>query len=434
MALPTALFAMIVSFALASAAVFSSVTAQQGTGRDREAKNAIAAADAGQSIALLRLNRFQNSLTLASPCVGPSGEPQAASGGWCPEGPVETVGGGTFSYRISAYQGKNAPLKVIAVGTSGSVSRRIEIGLIAYSGNQVFANEKLVGQNDIVLEGNAKIETNIGTNGSIVQQGKGSTEVCGNARIGPGGEDKGGLCKEGAWETTEGTMNLPAIVPPEELYTNNDDCRLAWPKPEKCAGSDTYSKKRTNTDPWAPGVGKPGTINIGQDATLTMDGANYLVCGLFINNGTLIMGNGGHVHIFIDTPEHCGLSAGATQFEITGNASIESSGYITAEGTYEVPIIYMLGSPTIGTKAYLDGTAGNTSEFILYAPYTDITMNGSAIWYGMIAGKSLTLKGTPEIKALENPKLPELATQTLWERTHYVECTGATASPPDASC
>src|SRR5436190_22862846 len=59
MALPTALFAMIASFALASVAVMSSVDAQHGTVRDRASKNAIAAADAGAGVALLRLNRFQ---------------------------------------------------------------------------------------------------------------------------------------------------------------------------------------------------------------------------------------------------------------------------------------------------------------------------------------------------------------------------------------
>jgi hypothetical protein len=71
MALPFALFALIASFALASAAVMSSVDAQQGTKRDHDSKEAIATADAGASLALLRLNRFMPSLSVAKPCVGP---------------------------------------------------------------------------------------------------------------------------------------------------------------------------------------------------------------------------------------------------------------------------------------------------------------------------------------------------------------------------
>lgn len=437
MALPTALFAMIVSFALASAAVFSSVTAQQGTGRDREAKNAIAAADAGQSIALLRLNRFQNSLTLASPCVGPSGEPQAASGGWCPEGPVETVGGATYSYRISAYQGKNAPLRVVSVGTSGSVSRRIEVGLIAYSGGNVFADEQLIGQDDILMNGGAYIHTSIGTNGSIEKKGE-SGQFCGELRVGPGQSyPPGTLCKEKEYEVREGSKNLPAIVPPENLATVNSDCRLV-PNCTIASEVDTYAvsggkegeKKRTATNPWDA---TNNWINLGQNAALTMGGENYLVCGLSVQGGKLIMANDGHVRIFVDTPEHCGLSAGATQVTFTGSAIIESTGYNPAEGKYEVPVIYMLGSPTISTKAKLCGNSG-TNELILYAPYSDVEMCGSAKWIGMLAGKSLTVEGNPTIEYNPNMHQPDLSTQTLWERTHYVECTGATASPPDASC
>ena len=47
MALPTALFAMIASMGLASAAILSSVNVQQGSTRDSGSKKAIAAADAG---------------------------------------------------------------------------------------------------------------------------------------------------------------------------------------------------------------------------------------------------------------------------------------------------------------------------------------------------------------------------------------------------
>ena len=72
MALPTALFAMIASMALASAAVVASVDVQQGTTRDHGSKEAIAAADAGANVALLRLNRFQSKLSAATPCVGPA--------------------------------------------------------------------------------------------------------------------------------------------------------------------------------------------------------------------------------------------------------------------------------------------------------------------------------------------------------------------------
>ena len=54
MALPTAIFAMVASMGFAGVAVMSSVNAQHGTHRDHDSKNAIAAADAGADVALLR--------------------------------------------------------------------------------------------------------------------------------------------------------------------------------------------------------------------------------------------------------------------------------------------------------------------------------------------------------------------------------------------
>src|SRR4249919_3617685 len=111
-AVPTAMMALVASFALASVAVLSTVDAQRGTVRDHASKEAIAAADAGSNIALLRLNRYLPSLSVAKPCIGPAGESQTVSAGWCPSTASEPVGAATFSYRVSAYTG-SGPLTVI---------------------------------------------------------------------------------------------------------------------------------------------------------------------------------------------------------------------------------------------------------------------------------------------------------------------------------
>jgi hypothetical protein len=431
MALPTALFAMLASFALASAAVLSSVDAQRGTKRDSNAKSAIAAADAGAGVALLRLNRFQESLSVAHPCVGPAGEWQTESSGWCPATAPESVGGATYSYMVSAYK-PGGGLAVIAVGTAGTVSRRVEVGLISYNGKEVFLNERLIGQDNIELKGTPDIHTDIGTNGSIV--GKEEATLCGNVRHGTGGEalnpDGPPTCTIQG-KVSEGDKTLPPVVPPANIATENDNCRLEATPPAGCSGTDTYSKKRSATRPWDK---EHRYITIEQSASLTMGGKDYFVCGLFIENGQLIMPAGAHVRIYIDTPEHCGLSAGAVQVKITGNASIVSTAYKPQEGNYSVPGIYVLGSPNIPTSVVLDGTAGNENELMLYAPYSDISIGGSASWIGMFAGKSVTINGTPRIESDPGMTQPDITYQTLLERTRYVECTGATASPPNANC
>ena len=40
----------------------------------------------------------------------------------------------------------------------------------------------------------------------------------------------------------------------------------------------------------------------------------------------------------------------------------------------------------------------------------------------------------PKIKSDPNIKEPDIEYETLFARDRYVECTGATASPPDANC
>src|SRR2546423_15656318 len=72
-ALPTALFATVASFALASAALFASVGVQQGSANDSNRKLAIAAGDAGANIALFRLNKMQGQLASQTPGMAGGG-------------------------------------------------------------------------------------------------------------------------------------------------------------------------------------------------------------------------------------------------------------------------------------------------------------------------------------------------------------------------
>ena len=422
-AVPTALMALVASFALASVAVMSTLDVQQGTKRDHDSKEAIAAADAGANIALLRLNRFMPGLSVAHPCIGPSGQYQTASGGWCPSTTAEPVGGAVYSYRVSAYTG-TAPVNVVSVGSSGTVSRRVNVLLNPIKGKNVFADEKLIGQDGITLNGNFKIETDIGTNGSILQNG-GSGTICGNDRHGIGKEAPTPSC-DGV--KTEENKNLPLVTAPANLSTENSNCMLA----QKCLSGpyvgkiDTYSKKVDSTNPW-DSVHR--AINVSSQATLTMNGNDYFVCEVNIGAGKVFMSVGAHVRIFVDTPEHCGLPSGATQVTIGANANIESSPYNGSQGLFEVPGIYLLGNGAVK----LGGGAG-TNNLILYAPLSEIELKGNATWIGMIAGRTLNLSGNPEVKSDPNIKEPNLPTSSHFQRTRYVECTGATASPPNASC
>lgn len=428
MAVPVALAALVASFALASAAVLSSVDVQMGSHRDQDAKSAIAAADAGASLALLRLNRFQSSLTETTRCVGPAGEAQAPTSEWCPATTVETVGGATYSYQISAYK-KGSELSVVSTGTSGEVSRRVDVSLLSVGGKNVFADEDLIGQSGINIKGNVNIETDLGTNGKVEKEGS-SAVVCGNIRHGPGQtQDWTPDCDK---EVLEGEKNLPAIDPPSDLATNNSNCRLV-PNCSKSSEVDTWavsngnskkvSETRTKTEPWDA---TKSIINIGNGGTLTMGGTNYYVCGLSVK-GELIMPAGSKITIYIKKPSECGMSDGALQLDMSSQGSIRSTGFGTTN--YNVPVIYLLGP---GSVSLLGGSGAD--HLVLYAPESEVEIGGGASWIGMIAGKSMNLHGNPTFKSDPNLVPPEITPQSLWQRTHYVECTGAAVSPPNAYC
>ncbi|MGE5408578.1 MAG: hypothetical protein ACM3NV_08200 [Syntrophothermus sp.] len=417
----TALMALVACFALASVAVMSTVDVQQGTKRDHNAKEAIAAADAGANIALLRLNRYLPNLSTAHPCIGPAGEYQTPSGGWCPSTATESIGGASYSYRVSAYT-TGGSIEVVSVGSSGPVSRRVDVSLATMAGKNVFANEKVIGQENIRIEGNPRIETDIGTNGSI--EASGSYTICGNDRHGIGKEAPTPTCGK---EKTEGNKNLPPITPPANIATENDNCRLA----QNCTGAkagkvDTYSKKATSKNPWEA---TPRNVNIASSQTLTMGGSVYFVCQLQVQ-GKLVMPVGSNIQIYVDTPEHCGLKPGAVQVEIGAAGVIESSAYNPAEGRYEIPSIYVLGDGSVK----IDGTPHTTDEVMIYAPFSEIDLGGNSTFVGMIAGKTMKIHGNVEVKSDPNVKPPEITLASLFQRTRYVECTGATASPPNASC
>jgi hypothetical protein len=437
MALPTAMFAMIACFGLASVAVLSSVDAQRGTHRDSGSKSAIAAADAGASVALMRLNRYSKKLSAATPCIGPAGEVQTPTGGWCPSTAAETVGGASFAYRVSAFQ-SSGEVSVVSVGAAGGVSRRVNVKLASTQGKNVFLNEQLIGETKMTFEGGPTIKTNVGSNGNVEQStnGKNSIILCGDIRHGigktsPTPQGPPTCPKQGT--VSEGNKTLPPVVPPTNIATENSNCRLVPNcSVEPTKEVDPYvGKARTATKPWDAAH---RFITVENGASLTMGGKDYFVCGLFLN-GELFMQSTSRVRIFFDKPENCpGLDSKRTQIEITATATVKSTAFGTSAGTFDVPGFYVMGSPTLSTTVKISGSAGSQNELMLYAPYSNLVIGGNATWIGMFAGKSVEINGNPTLKSDSRIPLPDLSEPGLLQRTRYVECTGVTATPPDASC
>ncbi len=435
-AIPTVLALIGISSAFVAISITASMSAQSGTIRDSRSKRALAAADAGLGVALLRQNRYQTSPT--SPCIYVSGGTlttgPAAADGWCPA-VTGTVGGVDYSYRVTPGNGA-APVTLVSTGTDSSVVRRTAVSASPLTGASMLSEEGVIGQDTITLSGNPDIQVGTGTNGDVGLQG--SASVCGNIRHGVGKHATftGSADQCDGYTVTEGDRILPPLILPTGIEASppNSNRRLfactAPNTPSTECGKDTYSKSRSSTVPWDPAT---RTITVGSNATLTMGGGDYFICQFNMDNGDLIMPAGAHVRIYFDTPENCGISAGGSQINMGGNAHIQSTGFDPAHGVFDLPGFYVQGSKTIPTTVTMGGNSG-ANEFILYAPNSDVTFQGNSTLYGLLAGKTLTMGGNPTIVAIPGLPPQNFSTTSTFRRDRYVECSSVVASPLNAGC
>ena len=420
--------ALIASFGLASAAVIATVNVQQSTKRDHASKEAIAAADAGANIAMLRLNRFAKDLA-SYKCVSPSGVAQTATAsGWCPNWVEETTGGATYKYAVSAYGGTG--VQVVSVGTADNVTRRVDVSLLLNPEKGVFEGESLIGEEVIHLKGaSGTIDANIGTNGSVENSGSSLPTICApqTERVGPGEESVEPKCGE----VVEGIKKLPPVTPPADIATNNSNCRLVG----KCANAK-------EVDTWGVERGKTGGLSFNSSTreltlsnnwgTLTMGGKNYWLCKLKLSSGRIYIPAGvppAEVRIYIDTPEHCGYPPGEAQIELGGGTSITSSGY---KESGVLPAIYMLGDGSLSMQG-----SPESFEVMLYAPLGNVEQGGGVTWRGTIAAREININGKVTFLSYEPSKSQQPHYEPLLSRSRYVECGGGALVPgtePNADC
>jgi hypothetical protein len=486
MALPVALFAMIASMALASAAVMATIDVQQGSHRDDSSKSAIAAADAAVNVARLRMARYAYVVNSTTPClkVGTTGllegskAETVAGASWCPA-ITGTVGGSTYSYRTSPAGATCGTynLCVVATGTADGVSRRVEVtfNTSGTSGSTGTKTEEkagsswatgvgidgVIGNDKVEIDNNGDARVNVGTNGDVIVHNNGN--VCGNIRNGVGKKTEFGnnatQCK--GYKITEGNVTMPPVSSfmPSNIATVNANYRLALctktkpvAEPTGCQ-SDSYNGSWSKTVPWNSTT---RTLSTSNNTSLTIgspgSATDYFICKLELsNNSHFIMPAGAKVRIFFDTPENCKLSSGAKQIDVGNNADITSTGYQPEKGKYELPGFYLMGSTSISTKVEWSNNSGS-NEFVLYAPNTEILIKNNATYIGIIAGKSVHIEkaivkqDSGFVLPTElNPWKETATTGTTGEAAptaqyyspqSYVECSGisTTGLAPNADC
>ncbi|HEV2791645.1 MAG TPA: hypothetical protein VGV69_10140, partial [Solirubrobacterales bacterium] len=288
----------------------------------------------------------------------------------------------------------------------------------------------------ITLTNNTDIQVGVGTNGDVFLDH--SANICGNIRKGVGKEvtfgHSSGQCS--GYGVTEGNMVLPEVSTfmPTTIATLNSNNRLAkcisTNNPSECE-KDTYSNKRETTVPWDPTT---RTITTEKNSSLSLGGGDYWVCRLVMGqNSELVMTAGAKVRLFFDTPENCGIPSGGSQVELSNHATISATGYNADLGNFDVPGLYLMGSTTRPTVANWSNNT-ETSELVFYAPHTHIVIDNKATYVGILAGQTVTLGNHAVVKQDPGFKPPQIGGATIYQRQSYVECTGASASPPNADC
>jgi hypothetical protein len=424
-AMPTVLMVTIAAFALGSVAAVASISAQRGSVRDYDAKLALAAADAGAERALYRHNKIVASAEdpVETPClalVNGALQPVALDPpdlGWCPE-VSGTVGTATYRYRVRPIvaSGELSSLDVVSIGTSDEISRRIEITANAESGN-AFGAWTVIGDEFIDMDSNAVIEGSAATNGSFFLLS--NTGICGQTQHGPNGGFNGTNNCPGHPPPTSGSVNL-APVDQGNVATVNSNGRFFAPQANP-------GDVRTGVVQWDAST---RTLTMDSDSTLTLGGTNYSFCKIVMkSNSSLIIPAGADVRVYFDSPENCNQPSGTFQMDLDSNTEIT-----VTSGAPAAAAFLFVGSDTLQTFIRLNSNATTCSEFVVYAPRSELIMDSNSTFCGAVAANSITMDSNAHIVPPPGGVDFTLPVPLHFESTRYVECTGPEGTPPDAGC
>jgi hypothetical protein len=450
--LPTVMLMVFAAFAVAAAAVAASLSAQSGTTRDLRTKDALAAAEAGAHEGMLRYNATTVQGDSWGQCL-PTGTPVSDGSGysWCPAQQGQLADGSTYTYRVGfPQQIPGAPLpahtaQIISQGNVNGVTRRVDMTLRSASSQTPFSSAGIVGLNSILLNSNDGLFGNSATNGDLTLST--NDTVCGTVQVGPGRTVTGGTltCPTGTSTVTQGVTALPPVnqgdvAPPTNNNQNTNFFSVNPVSPNKpnskrqicCNGTNAQGE----TDP-SCGARELALHNGAGGVTVTLNGGNYSLCKLSLDQGTsLYVANGAKVTFYFDTPENCGYTSATTQLNLSQNSSIQVNG-----GTAQNMRLLFVGSDTIPTTAIMSSnTTQNVAcnqDFIIYGPRTDIVFASNSYFCGAVAGKTITVSSNTSVKTSN-----EAAGYTLpgWI-DHYAiddfkECTGPMpdGTAPSSGC
>jgi hypothetical protein len=446
-ALPMAMMITVVAMGLAAVPIMASINVQSGSSHNQAGNEALAAAETGAELAVLRQSELLP--PSAEPCVSVNSNGTLARAGnyqtvggarWCP--PVTgSVGTASYSYEVNpcySESGGNTTcgatcenptaedlIRVVATGngsaTGSTVPKRIQVTACskyvagppqvippstptstttktttttAYSTvtttvplppPNIYASGQIVGIENLTMNNNAQVYNGgAGSNGSVSMVG--SANVCGTVSYG----------------TTFTTDNSSSNKAPCSAGRKAVQGKTEYPEvkmPSDIATNNSNSRLAA-ADPVGPNVYQRGNISwnasnkslsVNYDQ-LTLEGtAPYYLCSLVLAGGSkLLAGSGKKISIFFEKPENCPGLNGAAQLQI-------ANGTYVAADSGSGPGFYFAGSSTSGKSRIELAGGATTSQFVIYAPKSKIVANNGVNLNGVIIGQTLELGGGASI-------------------------------------
>jgi hypothetical protein len=432
-ALPAVLLLLFAVATLGAAVVAASVSGTSQAARDRGVKRSVAAADAGLSTAVYRLNKLAPKALFCA-VVGATGletEPVQADG-WCRTETEQLDSGVTYSYRVSAaldvtVNGQSLlQRKIVATGTANGAKRRAMAVVGSLTGRTLFGGYAVITLSDLTMPNSTRIDGNVGSNGNVSLTNTGT--LCGNLTYGPGKtfstENSGALCPG----YVSGAATQPFVLNPVDqgnAATANDNGRIGLSGPDVVLDS-----------PQTVWNSAARTLSLNNSSTLTLTGNVYSFCKLDINNNAQLIvapraPTAPPLKIYIDAPQNCPGVAGAGTVTLRNGSSI--SNLNTNPTTLE---LFVVGSSTTATSVNFENNFQEQIPMIIYAPQSTVLLQNHTSIIGAIAAKAVTLQNNTGV--IYNGLIDNLTVDgllPLFRRQTWLECaTRQPGSAPDSGC
>ena len=461
MAMIMAVLVTTVLLTLVGGAVTVSVQGSGATTHDDSTKAADEAVEAGLRVATYRLNQIQPSDTT---CIN-NNSAVTPTNGTCQDTTETLANGSTFTYWTTPPLGSGNtcvgnPITssslltqrcITASATAYGVTRRAQVRVVSYAGSPLFPAPGLVGLDGISLNNQAHINGSATTNAALTMQNQAIIVNNGTnaVELGPSGTAttaSGATYPTPALKRTaaQGPFTLSPVDPGDSAINNADGNITAGINNPNSTPSDPSTKCTIGTTAnscWNPSA---RTLNLNNQATLTLTGGVYNFCSLSINNqAKLIIANGARPAIYIDSASRSGSGCPSTQIANGGPSG--SGGYA---GYFNLDNQGVISNPSLDPTAvivyiYDNSGAVNNSDGMLhennqgtfygtiYAPQSAFHLDNQAGIVGGVAADKLVIDN--QFTFSWDSRDANLASRTsgVYFRSAWRECQPAPPDPND---